>query len=93
MNLVHENSVIDLTKKFDSGNPERQVLESNRKRQDSNYERQKVQKLKKKTLENESISKHFNGQPLQSESESELLLVTPSNVNHSPGPVMRKVSP
>ena len=29
----------------------------------------------------------------QSESESELLLVTRSNDNHSPGPVMREVSP
>ena len=28
-----------------------------------------------------------------SESESELLLVTRSNDNHSPGPVMREVSP
>ena len=28
-----------------------------------------------------------------SESESELLLVTRSNENHSPGPVMREVSP
>ena len=27
------------------------------------------------------------------ESESELLLVTRSNDNHSPGPVMREVSP
>ena len=30
---------------------------------------------------------------LVSESESELLLVTRSNDNHSPGPVMREVSP
>ena len=29
----------------------------------------------------------------KSESESELLLVTRSNDNHSPGPVMREVSP
>ena len=29
----------------------------------------------------------------ESESESELLLVTRSNDNHSPGPVMREVSP
>ena len=29
----------------------------------------------------------------QSESESELLLVTRSNDNHSPGPVIKEVSP
>ena len=68
---LHENSVIDLTQNFYPGNPERQVLENNRERHDSNHERQKVKsiekkkKKKKKTLENESISKHFIGQPLQ----------------------------
>ena len=36
---LHENSVIDLTQIFYPGNPERQVLESNRERQDSNHER------------------------------------------------------
>ena len=30
---------------------------------------------------------------VKTESESELLLVTRSNDNHSPGPVMREVSP
>ena len=33
------------------------------------------------------------GSESESESESELLLVTRSNDNHSPGPVMREVSP
>ena len=32
-------------------------------------------------------------EPIRSESESELLLVTCSNDNHSPGPAMREVSP
>ena len=35
----------------------------------------------------------LNGVKSESESESELLLVTRSNDNHSPGPVMREVSP
>ena len=66
---LHENSVIDLTQIFYPGNPERQVLESNRERQDSNHERQKVKSTKnnnnKKSLEKKRISKHFIGQPLQ----------------------------
>ena len=49
---LHENSVIDLTQNFYAGNPERQVLESNRKRQYSNHERQKVKSTEnQKTLE------------------------------------------
>ena len=43
-----ENNVIDLTQNFYPGNPERQVLESNRERQDSNHERQKVKSTEKK---------------------------------------------
>ena len=39
---LHENSVIDLTQKFYTGNPERQVQESSRECHDSNHERQKV---------------------------------------------------
>ena len=35
----------------------------------------------------------LEGMLLVSESELELLLVTRSNDNHSPGPVMREVSP
>ena len=63
---LHENSVIDLTQNFYPGNPERQVLESSRDRHDNNHERQNVKSTdNKKTLENESISKHFIGQPLQ----------------------------
>ena len=63
---LHENSVMDLTQNFYHGNPERQVLESNRERQDSNHKRQKVKRTEiQKPLENESISKHFIGQPLQ----------------------------
>ena len=54
--------LIDLTQNFYPGNPERQVLESNCERHDSNHERQKVKSTEnKKTLENESISKHFIG--------------------------------
>ena len=40
---------------------------------------------------NSLISKKFSQS--ESESESELLLVTRSNDNHSPGPVLREVSP
>ena len=55
----------DLTQ-FYPGNPERQILESNRERQDSSHERQKVKSTdNRKTLENENISKKFIGQPLQ----------------------------
>ena len=43
-----------------------------------------------KTLEGRAM---LVGLISQSESESELLLVTRSNDNHSPGPVMREVSP
>ena len=54
--------LIDLTQNFYPGNPERQVLESNCERHDSNHERQKVKSTEnKKTLENESISKHCIG--------------------------------
>ena len=63
---LHENSVIDLTQNFYPGNPEHQVLESKYERQDSNHERQKVKRTQiQKPLENESISKHFIGQPQQ----------------------------
>ena len=63
---LHENSVIDLTQIFYPGKPERQVLESNRESKDSNHERKNGKsKENKKTLENESISKHFIGEPLQ----------------------------
>ena len=73
---LHEKSVIDLTQNFYPSNPECQVLESNRECQDSNHGLQKVKssnhacqkvrstETKKKTLENESISEHFIGQPL-----------------------------
>ena len=37
--------------------------------------------------------RNIHGGGVMSESESELLLVTRSNDNHSPGPVMREVSP
>ena len=46
---VYQNCIIDLTQNFYPGNPERQVLESNRERQESNHERQKVKSRKKKT--------------------------------------------
>ena len=39
----------------------------------------------------ETVEVYYTGS--ESESESELLLVTRSNDNHSPGPVMREVSP
>ena len=45
---LHENSDIDLTQNFYPGNPERQVLESNRECHDSNHERQKVKNTKSK---------------------------------------------
>ena len=42
---------------------------------------------------NSRIHLQLRQKQLQSESESDLLLVTRSNDNHSPGPVMREVSP
>ena len=64
---LHENSVIDLTQKFYPGNPERQVLASNRERHDSNHERQKVKstenkkKLSKmKVIRNILLDNHYN---------------------------------
>ena len=44
---LHENSVIDLTQNVYPGNPQRQVLESNRERHDSNHERQKEKQIQK----------------------------------------------
>ena len=41
----------------------------------------------------EGHSGYWQSAGSESESESELLLVTRSNDNHSPGPVMREVSP
>ena len=42
---------------------------------------------------NASVNRKIMHDNIISESESELLLVTRSNDNHSPGPVMREVSP
>ena len=44
---LHESSVMDLTQMFYPGNPECQVLESNRERHDRNHERQNVKKVQK----------------------------------------------
>ena len=64
---LHENSIKDLTQNFYPGNPERQVLESNRERHDSNHERQKVKstenkkKLSKmKVFRNVLLDNHYN---------------------------------
>ena len=66
---LHENSVIDLTHNFYPGNPERQVLESNRERNDSYHERQNVkgteiiiiQNLSKmKVFRNILLDNHYN---------------------------------
>ena len=63
---LHDNSVIDLTQNVYPGNPERQVLESNRERHDSNHEHQKEKNtenkklLKMKVFRNILLDNHYN---------------------------------
>ena len=63
---LHENSVMDLTQNFYPGNPECQVLESNRERHDSNHERQNVKQYREKKISktkafwNILLDNHYN---------------------------------
>ena len=52
-----------------------------------------LRKILKFQGETPNFSEKFQGEIAEFLKESELLLVTHSNDNHSPGPVMREVSP
>ena len=78
---LHVNSVIDLTKTFYPGNPECQVLDSNRERHDSNHERQKVESSENKKTLSIKVFRNILLDNHHSTTDRRLKLLIPENKN------------